>query len=88
MNNTLEKIQGAVDRLYGSVCFRSGERSDTGALCDVFIAGGRLINCDEDPPVVMTVKELKFLAPRCQEFRNLRNVFICYYARSPRSKLR
>ena len=35
MNNTLEKIQGAVDRLYGSVCFRSGERSDTGALCKV-----------------------------------------------------
>ena len=30
---------------------------------------------------------LKFLAPRCQKFRNLRNGFIFYYARSPRSKL-
>ena len=58
MNNPLEKIEEAVDRLYGSVCFRSGERPDIGALRDVFIAGGRLINCDEDPPVVMTVEEL------------------------------
>ena len=57
MNDPLEKIKETVDRLYRSVCFRSGERPDTGALRDVFIAGGRLINCDEDPPVVMTVEE-------------------------------
>ena len=32
--------------------------------------------------------KLKFLAPRCQEMRNLKNGFICYHARSHRSKLR
>ena len=31
---------------------------------------------------------LKFLAPGCSEFRNLRNGFICYYARLPRSNVR
>jgi len=36
----------------------------------------------------VSVRQLKFLAPRCQEFRNLRKGFICYYARLPRSKLR
>ncbi len=56
MNNPMEDIQAAVDRLYRSVCFRKGERPDTGALRDLFMAGGRLINCDEDPPEVMTVE--------------------------------
>ena len=37
---------------------------------------------------IALVSGLKFLAPRCQEFRNLTNGFLCYYARLPRSKLR
>ena len=65
MSNPKEKIQAAVDRLSRSVCFRKGERPDTGSLRDVFMTGARLIDCDEEPPAVMTVEELKFLASRC-----------------------
>jgi hypothetical protein len=57
MTDPMRRIQDAVDRLYRSVCFRKGERPDTGALRELFMAGGRLVNCDEDPPEVMTVEE-------------------------------
>jgi hypothetical protein len=32
--------------------------------------------------------ELKFPAPQCKEFRNLRTGFTCYFACLPRNKLR
>ena len=56
MYDPLKRIAETVDRLYRSVCFRKGERPDTQGLHEIFLAGGRLINCDEEPPAVMTLE--------------------------------
>lgn len=57
MKDSETKIQETVDRLYGSICFRKGERPDVMALRELFMTGARLINRDEDPPVVLSVEE-------------------------------